>query len=291
MVLLHTGMMGSGKTLKAVQHILDCLSADKTVYTNITMNVEDENYHYYSETDFLAYFDFLKQTFIDYPNIDDAKSFIKSSKYHGAVFVIDEVQFLGFRTYDKVISDWLTIHRHFSQDIVMITPTATNVNKTYLTLVSRWYDFISPHNRVIKSHIQYKEYDGYGTVLIKTRIFKPHKELFSLYNTGKSESSTHPLVYKLGGLVVALLFVIYMLFFSNTSGVSKIISGKSFTGIPSVKSHDVNSSNSTVVPEENVTVPSYGITCYFTPTVVVGDYVWKEKVLNGYKVCRTNNTL
>ena len=204
-----TGKTGSGKSYHSVSMIMEALETGRKVYTNIFINIDFPNYIYIDELGVRDFLSFIGDTFKDVSSLEDKKDEMRNTEYFDSDFYIDEAHLVGFREKKEAVLNWLTIHRHFNQNVFVITQIPSNVHRDYLNLFHSHIDMIPPNKRLSKSSMGFKEYDSYKGDRIKTKYFKPKTELFELYNSGNIEQAVNKNVYKLGALVVGMLFLFY----------------------------------------------------------------------------------
>ena len=237
MIRLLTGKTGSGKSYHAVSLILDSLNNDRRVFTNIKINVEYDNYVYLDELAVKHFLSYIGDTFANVENLDDKKDELKNTDYFDSDFFIDEAHLIGFRDKKESILNWLTIHRHFNQNVTVITQVPSNVHRDYLMLFHSHIDMIPPNKRLSKNSMGYKEYDSYKGERLNTKYFKPDLGIFEIYNSGNIEQGVSQNVYKLGALLVGMLFLSVFAYWSASSFFDKNVS------LPSKNIIDSNSTN------------------------------------------------
>lgn len=262
MIRLLTGRTGSGKSFKAVSLILESLESDRKVFTNIKIDIDNPNYHYIDELGVRAFLTYIEKTFEDVLNLDEKKAEVNSTEYFEADFFIDEAHLVGFKKLSDSILNWLTIHRHFHQNITVITQIASNIHRNYLDLFHNHIDMIPPNKRLSKSSMGYKEFDSYKGDRLRTHYFKPNLEIFELYNSGNMEVGVNQVVYKLVALVGGFIIIGFVLWSLSSSYFDKLHKYDDFNGsiedmakIDGVK----NKKGQTIVSENddsNITVPT-----------------------------------
>ena len=213
MITLITGKTGSGKTYYLVSKLLELVNMqDKKVYSNVEISINSPYYVYLDELGVRNYVDFIRQNFTNVDNIEEKKSFMATTDYFNSIFIIDEVHMVGFSRRDDAILNWLSIHRHFYQDVFLCTQTLMNVHKAYILLVHSHIDLIASNRRIIKNSMGYKEYDGVSGDRIRTKYFKPQSEIFELYNSGNVEQSQNPIFVKAFIAIVVIPLALYFVF-------------------------------------------------------------------------------
>lgn len=219
MLTLVTGKTGSGKSYFTVKKILEIISYSKVI-TNVKINIEHPNYSYYDEEKIKEYLNLIR---IDFANVDSFTSLVDKYKNHdlygGATFFIDECHLLGFRKYEDALSNWLSVHRHFNQDIYLITQTTDKIHRSFLPEFQFWYRLIPSNKNITKDMMGYKKYDDVPTkALLETKYFKPDLDLFELYETGKNDSASNPMVKRFVLILLLLVSVVGALSYIISSG-------------------------------------------------------------------------
>lgn len=206
MLTLLTGKTGSGKSYYAVEEIFKTLENNRKVFTNIKISYEDENYHYMDELSVKKFIEYIETTFHDVENLDDKKEEVKQTIYFDADFYIDEAHLVGFRSKTEAILNWMTLQRHFNQNIIIITQVPTNIHRDYLTMFHNHINMIPQNKRISKSSLGLREYDSYKGERLRTTYFKPKTDIFELYSSGKAETGVNADIFKLyalgGGLLI-----------------------------------------------------------------------------------------
>jgi zona occludens toxin len=199
MIILLTGLPGSGKSLKASKMIYDLAydvkSKDykkrKRVYTNLDQFDFDKCNH---ETDieFIPYsmetlHENLSDLYMMREESDDVLlEYCESKHLNDAYYIIDEAH-NDFMKQDKVLIWWLSYHRHLHQDIVLITQNKTLINSYYRHFPEFFYHAQPASKRIFNRSARYKVYSSFGHFkkdLIKTETVKIDKKYFSLYHSG-----------------------------------------------------------------------------------------------------------
>lgn len=235
MIRLLTGKTGSGKSFKAVSLILESLENNRNVYTNIKIDYDHENYHYIDELGVRAFLTYIEKTFEDVLNLDEKKAEVNATEYFESDFFIDEAHLVGFKKSTDSILNWLTIHRHFNQNITVITQIPSNVHRNYLDLFHNHIEMIPPNKRLSKSSMGFKEYDSFNGDRLRTHYFKPNLEIFELYNSGNVETGVNQVVYKLGMLLGGFVLIGLVLYSLSSDYFDKLHKYDDFNGsLPTV---------------------------------------------------------
>ena len=241
MITLLTGRTGTGKSYYSVETIINTLAKDRKVFTNIKMNYSSDNFYYLDELGMRSFLQYIEKTFVLVQNLEEKKNELRNSIYFGAFFFIDEAHLIGFSKKTESILNWLTLHRHFDQDIFISTQIPQNLHRDYLPHFHGHIDMISQNKRIAKGTLGYKRYDSYGGERLETKFFKPDPNIFEIYNSGKNEQAVNKNVYKLFFLIVGLLVIAVVFwkastsFLENSSDFNTTVSSSSSS--PSAVSH------------------------------------------------------
>jgi zona occludens toxin len=216
MVDLLTGVPGSGKTYKAVHHLYDlCLKSPKKykhIYTNINgldykkINQLAKEPDYVQPFDFqnlkieiIQEYDFHQLAKVGELHVDDYDDFIKNEgiykKYIHSLIVIDECHlFFEAKAQDSLIR-FLSYHRHFDIDIILITQNKNLIDKKYLSFIETMYVALPSSKRLFSFNFmglnllkfryrKYASYQEYHANIIGTDSIPFLKEVYELYNSG-----------------------------------------------------------------------------------------------------------
>jgi len=199
MIILLTGLPGSGKSLKASQTIYDLAFNDKSkdykkrsrVYTNLDQ-FDFEKCNNETDVEFIPYsfemiYESLNDLFMMREESDDVLlQYCDEKHLSDAYFIIDEAH-NDFMKQDKVLIWWLSYHRHLYQDIILITQNKTLINSYYRHFPEFFYHAQPASKRIFSRSARYKVYSSFGHFkkdLIRTETVKIDKRYFSLYHSG-----------------------------------------------------------------------------------------------------------
>ncbi len=275
---LLTGKTGAGKTSKAVELVLDALNSGRLVYTNIEIYIDHPKLIYFDELAIKNFIRYIDLTFGDVSNLELKKKEVNESQYHDCDFFIDEAHLVGFAKKSEPIANWLSIHRHFFQNITAITQSAKRLHSDYLELFHTHIDMIPPNKRLVKGTLGYRVYDSYKGDRLSTRYYVPKADIFELYPSGNSEFGFNQDVLKLLGLLVGLFILLYIAYSSLSSvlnrtahvanttqktAVSTTVSDKKIDSNVSnvVIDSNVSDSNLTDVNNSNIIHPRFSLMC------------------------------
>ncbi len=176
------GVPGSGKSYYAVRHIA------KTFFKEV-----DNGYELQKEVTLITNIDSFVPEHIslqdEIKNAGGVANFFSlnfQEKYREdkgqIVYIIDEAQTLfrkGSKGFSEVYS-YFEYHRHFGQDIYLVTQNSKKLPPDIVTLVE-YVIVAAPRIRSILGEFKYKWISG-GEV-IKREAFKPSKKVFDLYSS------------------------------------------------------------------------------------------------------------
>ncbi|MDX9744121.1 MAG: zonular occludens toxin domain-containing protein [Arcobacteraceae bacterium] len=227
MLTTYTGIMGSGKSVLAVNRIYNNFSTDKDAkkeknvtfkncYTNIVEFKFDKVEHT-KELDFdvlLKILTRLHELYKKKKNDNYLVRFCELVKMKDTFFVIDEAQ-NHFDVENKVLVWWITYHRHLYHEILMITPDLGLINLKYKKLNELVY-VAKPRLLVLdKRFFVYNIYCNYKLTKASHTGKIKHKanpKVFELYKSGDSINGQN-IVLKFV-LISFAIFVFLLLFFN-----------------------------------------------------------------------------
>lgn len=182
-------------------------------YNLLQLNKHIQNY----DDEILSLFDYLERS--EYPhatsfNLPDDFSYyfekLKGHKFKKCLFVIDECHNF-FDKKSSVLIRWLTYHRHFYQDICLITQDLALVDASYKTssITDSYYKAFNPRFRLFSNHLRYEK-NANPRFFAKTKLeiltVKADPKIFELYTSGENRKQL-PFVYKLIFICVICLFL------------------------------------------------------------------------------------
>jgi len=212
-ISLTTGKRGSGKTYLIIQMILEQLE-HRTIFTNVKLSIDHPNYIYKNEGELKKFIAQINYYFDDVNDMPTLIESLRTKDFFGAFFILDEAHFLGFRKISDGLVNWLSVSRHVGQDIMLITQTTKKINNIYIPDIGFHYDLVAYNKRIHKDLIGYNLYDEVGGDKVhKPKYLRPNPDIFEIYKTGKSDSSTNPQVLKAVGLIFALIAVLVFFYY------------------------------------------------------------------------------
>jgi len=255
MIDLVVGVPGSGKTYFAVNKVLDLISSKEKVYKHIYTNINGLNYNKCNKIakidDYVKSFDFnnLKKQINDefttyqqvqngYLNVSDYDEFVKSQhileSFYDSLIIVDECHLYFTDKADEALIRFLSYHRHFNIDLLLLTQNKNLVNKKYLSFIESMYQALPGSKRFFSNVFRYKvfaSYQEYKSNLIKTTSLKLRSNVFELYNSGSNKLTKSVMLrFLFPVLFLAFLVFLYYNFFvkehfdkSSVSSHSKVI--------------------------------------------------------------------
>lgn len=246
---MYTGVPGSGKTYKVVKKIIDEHKTYSIVYTNID-NFQYDKIPNSKKLNWSYFYSVLKEVYEMKHNLDaedaEIQEFLFSKgviykdavgTYQTALFAIDEAQNY-FNKADDVLLLFITQHRHFFIDLILITQNYTLIHHSY-RLMNVLVDAERPSKKIM-NRLTYKTYAGVPNSYnkIDTIVEKIDKKVFEYYHSGdkvKTKSAfKKPLIILLS--LVILFYFLFSFFISSFKPSSN-------NNVESLSGQVVNSSN------------------------------------------------
>lgn len=212
-ISLIAGAPGSGKSYEAVAfHILPAVRQGRKVITNIPINLG-----FFRKIDpgfDLNLVDVYESTLehpIRFKHISDYEDDWKSDKGVGPLYVIDEchncfprsVRGAAAKENEEQVFRWLTMHRHYGADVVLITQQVGQMNRDIPGLAEVYY-ILQKNRLAFGSSTTYRQTskDGYRGTTLGTTLRKYDKRVFPYYKSqtlgGAAEANikTKPIWFK-----------------------------------------------------------------------------------------------
>lgn len=206
MIQLNTGVPGSGKTYFVVKQIVDIAKDKKSKYKKIFTNINGLKYEELNKINSnlvfeSLYFDDLleeiEKEFLFYSknkklhNYDDTiKELGILSKFYDSLIVIDECHTL-LDSSDSM-KRFITYHRHWNIDLILITQAKSELDKVYLRNVENLIVAQAPAKRFLNFGFRYFYYSS--TSEFKTNLYQKQtiflsKNYSKYYDSGSSKLS------------------------------------------------------------------------------------------------------
>lgn len=157
----------------------------------------------------------------------------KDEDFFNTLIVLDECHnFMGKD--DEVLIWWLSYHRHFFQDIILITQDLPLVHKKYKAFSEFYYKAMPSSRKLFNTTMNYQQYNGsqmYKTQLALTKKLPILKEVFQLYGSGENNKQKSLVKHFL--ILATIIFIIVL-----TAGVIYL---KNFFGGGTVEKDKIQS--------------------------------------------------
>ena len=240
MIQFCTGIPGSGKSYYGIFNIAIHFAKDlkdnkkfksfalsETKYKTCLTNLNEfkfEKFDNVKELDFTQFKVILTRLHNLYKigkSDTELQEYVKDEDFFNTLIVFDECQnFLNKD--DEVLVWWLSYHRHFHQDIILITQDLPLVHKKYKSFTEFYYKAIPSSRKLFNSHMIYHQFTGhqlFQTQKANTKKLPIVKEMFSLYGSGENNKQkslvVHFLVFSF--FLLILLFIFAYFFISSMS--------------------------------------------------------------------------
>jgi zona occludens toxin len=226
MIEFYTGVSGSGKTYRAVYYLyeifLNSKSKDFGKFKKFYTNINEFNFSFFSDgvgfnLDFdvlLKYLTILHKAYLDKQTDAELNILADSFGLKDAFFVFDECQNY-FDKKNTVLIWWLSYHRHFYQNIILITQNLSLIEAKYKGFSEFFYLAVPSSLRVFLTKFKYVQYIGSRMSKAQkseTISIKFDAEVYKLYHSGDNTQSKR-VIYKY--LIIALfaLFAFFLVIF------------------------------------------------------------------------------
>lgn len=252
MIQFVTGIPGSGKSYYGLFSIainfLKTLSKNKkfknfqlsktkykTALTNIN-EIKFESFEHVKPFNFDNFKSILIKLYNHYKlgkTDTELEELVKDEDFFYTLIVLDECHNYLNKD-DEVLVWWLSYHRHFFQDIILITQDLPLVDKKYKSFSEFYYKAIPASRKLFNTNMLYQQYTSaqmYKTQLALTKKLPILKEVFELYGSGENNKQKSLVKHFL--VLAVVIFIIVL-----TSGVIYL---KNFFGGGAVENEKIQS--------------------------------------------------
>ena len=268
MIEFYTGVSGSGKTYRAVSYIydifLDSKSKDygkfKKFYTNINefdFSAFPAGVAFPLEYDtLLENLTLLHKAYLEKQTDKELNELAETLGLKDAFFVFDECQNY-FDKKNTVLIWWLSYHRHFYQNIILITQNLSLIEAKYKGFSEFFYLAVPSGLRVFLSSFKYVQYVGsrMSKAQKSAKIsIKFNEAVYKLYHSGDNTQSPR-VIYKylaiaVGALAISALIIGLIVHFLFGGKDKKTISNdKNISRSAGV--HDIQKKSSEQLPQKS----------------------------------------
>lgn len=238
MIQFCTGIPGSGKSYYGIFNIAINFAKDlkdhkkfksyalsKTKYKTCLTNINELKFDKFDNVKELDFSKF-KITLSKLHNLyklgksdTELEEYVKDEDFFYSLIVVDECHnFLNKD--DEVLVWWLSYHRHFFQDIILITQDIPLVNKKYKSFTEFYYKAIPSSRKIFNLNMIYHQYSGYQmfkTQKITSKKLPIVKDIFTLYGSGENNKQKSIILYfLLLAFGFALVTILFLYFFINS---------------------------------------------------------------------------
>lgn len=307
MVDLVVGVPGSGKTYFTVDKTYKLITAEKKKYKHIYTNINGFNYDKANELsgikDYVKPFEFddlniYIQDEYEFFNLQKSKKLQKNiplktdnqtiiepeividydeeckakgiyAPYADSLIIIDECHLYFEDKIDDPKIRFLSYHRHFNIDIILITQGKGLIHKKYLSFVETMYFALSGAKRFFSTRFRYRKYASYQEYaqnLIETISISLNPKVFELYNSGATVVSKSVLSKLLMPVFIGIIVVYGFYKFFIADRYNKTETPKQTTEqTQTVTQQDTKESKSKVVNMDETDPdkkPFFAVTCF-----------------------------
>lgn len=318
MIEFVVGTPGSGKTYYALTRMIKTFSKDKTLvkkisndfkikdvhqaYTNVN-ELELDRFENVKKLDFDELLEKLtileKHYKVDKYNDKELIVVAKELDVYGTMFLIDEAHNY-FDINNKVLTWWLSYHRHFNQHIILITQNISLIYLKYKSFSELFYKAVPPTLKILNLNMIYKKYTSSRlskTVYAGSMKVKIYSEVFEYYGSGANHKSKSVILpYIIVALSILICIFLYLKF-GYTSSYEEIkpkpkVSNKTTHNTTATTSKKKESKElDKFVDKKLITVFCSAQTCYYKDISFTKKLINKKYdvfVLNKFKI--TNST-
>lgn len=238
MIQFCTGIPGSGKSYYGIFNISIHFAKDlkdnkkfksyalsKTKYKSCLTNINElklDKFENVKELDFVKFKSILTRLYGLYKmgkTDSELEEAVKDEDFFYTLIVVDECHnFLNKD--DDVLVWWLSYHRHFFQDIILITQDIPLVNKKYKSFTEFYYKAIPASRKLFNFSMVYHQFSGYQMFKnqrITSKKLPIVKDIFALYVSGENNKQKSIILYFLMiALGFTLVTVILIFYFVNS---------------------------------------------------------------------------
>lgn len=229
MIQFCTGIPGSGKSYYGIFNIAINFAIDlkdnkkfksyalsKTKYKTCLTNINElklEKFENVKELDFNKFKTILTKLHNLYKlgkTDSELEESVQDEDFFYSFIVLDECHNYLNKD-DEVLVWWLSYHRHFFQDIILITQDLPLVNKKYKSFTEFYYKAIPSSRKIFNFSMVYYQYSGsqmFKTQKVNVKRLPVIKDIFTLYGSGENNKQKSIILYF---LYISLFFLILLI--------------------------------------------------------------------------------
>lgn len=295
MIQFVTGIPGSGKSYYGLFSIainfntnlsnnkkFSSYQLSKTKYKYALTNINEvkfENFDNVMHLDFDNFKSILIKLYNHYKlgkSDSELEDLVKHEKFFYTLIVLDECHNFLSKD-DEVLVWWLSYHRHFFQDIILITQDLPLVNKKYKSFSEFYYKAIPSSRKLFNIDMIYHQYTGsqmYKTQLAIKKKLPILKEVFDLYGSGENNKQKSLVKHFL--IISLVIFVIVLI--SGTIFLKNFFGG-GVEPVSPVQQQQKQISNNTKNVKKKSDNEFYTMICNFNYCFINGNY-FEKKFIN-----------
>jgi len=150
--------------------------------------------------------------------------------FSGSLIIVDECHLYFESREDPILIRFLSYHRHFNIDMLIVTQNKNLINKKYLSFVESMYVAYPASKRLFSKVFRYKKYASYQEYhsnIVGTTSLKLEKHVFDLYSSGSNvigQSVVKKMIFPIVLVVILAFSLFYYLsskFESNPKSIKR----------------------------------------------------------------------
>ncbi|MGE4456224.1 MAG: zonular occludens toxin domain-containing protein [Arcobacteraceae bacterium] len=230
MIQYVTGLPGSGKSYYGVFNIaihfakslkdnskFKSFALEESSYKVCLTNLNELKLSEFENVKSFVFEDFLKiltELYSMYKNgatDSELEYIVENEDFLYSLIVVDECHNY-LQKDNEVVVWWLTYHRHFHQDILMITQDLALVNKKYKACTEYFYKAMPQSRKLFRNYNIYQQYVSYQmfkTQKAQTKKLPIIQDIFKLYGSGANQKTKSLIVYYL--LFSLFIFIVFLI--------------------------------------------------------------------------------
>ena len=294
MIQFVTGIPGSGKSYYGLFSIainfnknlsnnkkFSSYQLSKTKYKYALTNINEvkfENFDNVLPLDFDDFKSILINLYNHYKlgkSDSELEDLVKNEKFFYTLIVLDECHNFLSKD-DEVLVWWLSYHRHFFQDIILITQDLPLVNKKYKSFSEFYYKAIPSSRKLFNLDMIYHQFTGsqmFKTQLALKKKLPILKDVFELYGSGENNKQKSLVKHFL--IVAFVIFTIFLI--SGTIYLKNFFGGgvEPVAPVQQQKQQQQQTNNGKDV-KNNTDNEFYTMICNFSYCIINGNYLEKK---------------
>ncbi|MCK9337833.1 MAG: hypothetical protein M0P43_08390 [Arcobacteraceae bacterium] len=276
MIQFIVGIPSSGKTYYGIFNICINFSKDlkdnkkfksyklsTTKYKSCLTNINElkldrfDNVKYFSFEDFKQDLILLYSAYQNGYTDSQLEDLIKEKDFFNTLIVVDECHNYLNKD-DEVLIWWLSYHRHFHQDIILITQDLPLVNKKYKSFTEFYYKAIPSSRKIFNFNMIYHQYTGhqfFKSQKAQTKKLPIIKEIFDLYSSGENNKQKSLVLYYLiiSAFIFFVVFIVFYLYVNRFDANSPSVASENISIKQDLNVSQLDDSKNFKLPSTNYT--------------------------------------